>query len=138
MRRLLKRNPAGGRSEPMKFPRRYKTFCTGLLALAAAVVQVQAQVLSFDQAKQRADAGDAFAQAVVALDYQLSCSALTNCLPSVLHIVGSAFEQQPVQACSNGSALEETCPAIATPKTRDISPSLFRHGFVIIRVLPRP
>lgn len=42
-----------------------------LAVLAMSAFSASAQVLTFDQAKQRADQGDAFAQAVVALHYQL-------------------------------------------------------------------
>lgn len=48
-----------------------KIIFTALAALAVSTFSASAQILTFDQAKQRADQGDAFAQAVVALHYQL-------------------------------------------------------------------
>ena len=48
-----------------------QAFGSALVSLAMCVFTAGAQDLPFDQAKERADKGDAFAQAVVAMHYQL-------------------------------------------------------------------
>jgi len=89
----------------MKFPRRYTIFCIGLLAMAAATVQGQAQVLSFEQAKQRADAGDAYTQAVVALHYQLGWNTEKNPELAVKYALASAKAGSPLGQFRLGALL---------------------------------
>jgi CHAT domain-containing protein/TPR repeat protein len=89
----------------MKFSRRYKTFSLGLLALAAASVQVQAQVLSFEQAKQRADAGDAYAQAVVSIHYSLGWQVPKNVDLALQYAMASAKAGHSLGAYRVGAAL---------------------------------
>jgi uncharacterized caspase-like protein len=82
-----------------------KTFCIGLLVLAAAGVQVRAQVLSFEEAKQRADAGDAFAQAVVALHYQLGWNTEKNPYAATTYAMASANAGHPLGKFRFGALL---------------------------------
>jgi len=89
----------------MKFPRRYKKFGVAMLAMAAATASGQAQVLSFDQAKQRADAGDAFAQAVVALHYQLGWNTQKNSQLAAQYAIASAEAGHPLGQFRLGALL---------------------------------
>ncbi len=89
----------------MKLFSRQTTFCVGLLAWAAATVQIQAEVLSFDQAKQRADAGDALAQAVVALHYQLGWNTQKNPRLAAKYAIASAEAGQPLGQFRLGALL---------------------------------
>jgi hypothetical protein len=89
----------------MKFPLGYKVFRLGLLLVAACTVQGQAQVLSFEQAKQRADAGDAFAQAVVALHYQLGWNTEKNPELAARYAAASANAGHPLGKFRLGALL---------------------------------
>lgn len=62
----------------MNLAPRAKVVSNTLIGFALSAIFASAQVLSFDQAKQRADQGDAFAQAVVALHYQLGWNTQKN------------------------------------------------------------
>jgi hypothetical protein len=63
------------------------------------------QVLTFDQAKQRADAGDAFAQAVVALHYQLGWNTEKNPELAVKYALASAKAGSPLGQFRLGALL---------------------------------
>jgi len=89
----------------MKFPLGYKVFRLGLLLVGACTVQGQAQVLSFEQAKQRADAGDAFAQAVVALHYQLGWNTDKNPELAARYAMASANAGHPLGKFRLGALL---------------------------------
>jgi TPR repeat protein len=89
----------------MKFALGYKAFRLGFLLLALSTASAQAQVLSFDQAKQRADAGDAFAQAVVALHYQLGWNTQKNPQLAAKYAIASAEAGHPLGQFRLGALL---------------------------------
>ena len=71
-------------------------FLTALLALVTIPTVNHAQILTFDQAKQRADRGDAFAQAVVALHYQLGWNTEKNPELAAKYATASAKARNPL------------------------------------------
>ncbi len=89
----------------MKFRLGYKAFRIGLLLLALSTASAQAQVLTFDQAKQRADAGDAFGQAVVALHYQLGWYTQKNPQLAAKYAIASAEAGQSLGQFRLGALL---------------------------------
>ncbi|NQW49505.1 MAG: caspase family protein [Planctomycetes bacterium] len=93
---LPNRRAAGGHFDPMKFFPETKAICTAIVALATSAFCASAQVLSFDQAKQRADQGDAFAQAVVALHYQLGWNTQKNPDLAAKYAIASANAGNPL------------------------------------------
>jgi len=72
-----------------------KIFCVALAVFIANPL-THAEVLSFDQARQRADNGDAFAQAVVALHYQLGWKAQKNTELAARYALASANAKHPL------------------------------------------
>ena len=76
-----------------------------LAALATSVFCASAQVLTFDQAKQRADQGDAYAQAVVALHYQLGWGVPAFDEAAAQYAVASAKAGHPLGMFRLGSLL---------------------------------
>jgi len=76
-----------------------------LLALATSAFCASAQVLSFDQARQRADNGDAFAQAVVALHYQLGWNTQKNPDLAAKYAIASAEAGDPLGKFRLGALL---------------------------------
>jgi CHAT domain-containing protein/TPR repeat protein len=89
----------------MKFPLGSKGFLLSLLLLAASTAPSQAQVLSFDQAKQRADAGDAYAQAVASIHYSLGWQVPKNVDLALQYAMASAKAGHPLGAYRVGAAL---------------------------------
>jgi hypothetical protein len=87
---------AGGRFDVVKSPLRTKSLCALVLILALLAAPLSAQVLSFEEAKERADAGDAFAQAVVALHYQLGWNTEKNPELAVKYAGKSANAGEPL------------------------------------------
>ncbi len=87
---------AGGRSDVVKSSLRTKSLCALILILGLLAAPLSAQVLSFEEAKERADAGDAFAQAVVALHYQLGWNTEKNPELAVKYARESANAGEPL------------------------------------------
>lgn len=82
-----------------------KATCTAIAALAVSALCANAQVLTFDQAKQRADQGDAFAQAVVAFHYQIGWNTEKNPELAVKYALASANARNPLGVFRLGSLL---------------------------------
>jgi hypothetical protein len=76
-----------------------------IIALAATSLYASAQVLTFDQAKQRADQGDAFAQGVVALHYQLGWNTEKNPQMAAKYAIASANAREPLGKFRLGALL---------------------------------
>ena len=73
-----------------------RTSFIALFALATSAFCANAQVLTFEEAKQRADQGDAFAQAVVALHYQLGWNTEKNPELAAKYALASANAGEPL------------------------------------------
>ena len=82
-----------------------KAICALLAALTITAPYASAQILTFDQAKQRADQGDAFAQAVVALHYQLGWNTQKNPELAVKYAIASAEARHPLGQFRLGALL---------------------------------
>lgn len=89
----------------MNFSLATKAICTAIVALAVSTFCASAQVLSFDQAKQRADQGDAFAQAVVAMHYQLGWDTQKNLQLAAAYAVASMNAGHPLGMFRVGALL---------------------------------
>jgi TPR repeat protein len=89
----------------MKFLPRAKAVRAAVVALAVSAFSASAQVLSFEQAKQRADQGDAFAQAVVALHYQLGWNTEKKPELAVKYALASAKAGSPLGQFRLGALL---------------------------------
>jgi len=74
------------------------TLCTPLLAQSIGL-------MSFEEAKQRADRGDAFAQAVVALHYQLGWNTEKNSELAAKYALASANAREPLGLFRLGALL---------------------------------
>lgn len=74
---------------------RSKIICAAVVALAVSALSASAQVVTFNEAKQRADQGDAFAQAVVALHYQLGWNTEKNPEMAAKYAIASANAGEP-------------------------------------------
>lgn len=79
----------------VKIPRGAKAIFSILAVLAMSALLASAQVLTFDQAKQRADNGDPFAQAVVALHYQLGWQTAKDVSAAAKYALASAQAGHP-------------------------------------------
>ena len=82
-----------------------KAICALLAALTITAPYASAQVLTFYQAKQRADQGDAFAQAVVALHYQLGWNTQKNSELAAKYAAASAEAGHPLGQFRLGALL---------------------------------
>jgi len=76
-----------------------------LAVLTTSAFCASAQVLTFVQAKQRADQGDAFAQAVVAFHYQIGWNTEKNPELAVKYALASANSRNPLGVFRLGSLL---------------------------------
>jgi uncharacterized caspase-like protein len=89
----------------MKFSPGTKAICIAIAALAVSTIYASAQVLTFEEAKQRADQGDAFAQAVVALHYQLGWNTQKNPELAAKYAIASAEAGHPLGQFRLGALL---------------------------------
>jgi TPR repeat protein len=69
---------------------------TALLMWAICCVSISAQVPTFKQAKERPDTGDAFAQAIVAMHYQLGWNTENNLEQAAKYATASAKARSPL------------------------------------------
>jgi hypothetical protein len=86
-----------------------KSFTRAWFAIIACFIgtlsHASAQVLSFEEAKQRADQGDAFAQAIVALHYQLGWNTQKNPELAAKYAIASAEAGHPLGQFRLGALL---------------------------------
>lgn len=82
-----------------------KAICTGIVALAVSAFSASAQVLTFEEAKHRADAGDAYAQAVVSIHYSLGWQIPKDVDRALEYAMASAKAGHPLGAYRVGAAL---------------------------------
>lgn len=89
----------------MNFSPGAKVICAALAVFGLSAFDTSAQVLAFDQAKQRADQGDAFAQAIVALHYQLGWNTQKNPEFAAKYAMASANAGNPLGQFRLGALL---------------------------------
>lgn len=89
----------------MKFSPATKAICAAIVTLAVSNFCASAQVLAFEEAKQRADQGDAFAQAVVAFHYQIGWNTAKNPELAVKYALASAKAGNPLGQFRLGALL---------------------------------
>jgi len=89
----------------MNSPSTTRASFVALFALATSAFCASAQVLTFEEAKQRADQGDAYAQAVVALHYQLGWGVPALDEAAAQYAVASAKAGHPLGKFRLGSLL---------------------------------
>lgn len=90
----------------MKFSSKTNAICTAIVALAVSTLcATSAQVLTFEEAKERADAGDAYAQAVVSIHYSLGWLAPKDVDRALEYAMASAKAGHPLGAYRVGAAL---------------------------------
>jgi TPR repeat protein len=73
-----------------------QAFGPAIVSFAMCVSTAGAQVLPFDQAKERADTGDAFAQAIVAMHYQLGWNTEKNLEQAAKYATASSKARSPL------------------------------------------
>lgn len=100
----------------MKFSPGTKAICTAIAALALSSFCASAQVLTFEEAKQRADQGDPFAQAVVAFHYQVGWNTEKNSELAVKYALASAKAGNPLGQFRLGVLL---CAGEGVPKDEE-------------------
>ena len=82
-----------------------KVIGSALLVLATSAFCASAQILTFEEAKHRADAGDAYAQAVVSIHYSLGWQIPKDVVRALEYAMASAKAGHPLGAYRVGAAL---------------------------------